>query len=131
MYSPTFTAQPSWADLVGALSVIIWTLTLIVTVKYTFIVLRTDDDGQGGTFALYSLLTRFANITNRDPNIPGTTQLERHDTGHLGHGERGVRSFIERSRAAKFILRVTGVLGVSLVIADGVLTPARSVLGAI
>ena len=33
--NPTFTSQPSWDDLVGALSIIIWSLTLIVTIKYT------------------------------------------------------------------------------------------------
>ena len=66
MFSSTFTSQPSWEDLVGALSIVIWSLTLIVTVKYTFIVLRADDDGQGGTFALYSLLSRYTNIARTD-----------------------------------------------------------------
>lgn len=59
VYSSTFTSNPSYEDLVGALSIIIWTLTLVVTVKYVFIVLRADDDGEGGTFALYSLLSRY------------------------------------------------------------------------
>lgn len=59
VYSSTFTSNPSYDDLVGALSIIIWTLTLIVTLKYVFIVLRADDDGEGGTFAVYSLLTRY------------------------------------------------------------------------
>ncbi len=49
VFSSTFTEQPSWDDLVGSLSIIIWSLTLIVTIKYTFIVLAADDDGQGGT----------------------------------------------------------------------------------
>jgi KUP system potassium uptake protein len=31
----------------------------MVTVKYVLIVLRADDEGEGGTFALYSLLSRF------------------------------------------------------------------------
>ena len=31
----------------------------MVTVKYALIVLRADDEGEGGTFALYSLLSRF------------------------------------------------------------------------
>jgi len=131
VYSSTFTSQPSWEDLVGALSIIIWTLTIIVTIKYTFIVLRADDDGQGGTFALYSLLARYARITRGDPSITGTVQIERHDTQELGPAGRRFRTFIEKSRAAKFLLKFTGVLGVSLVLADGVLTPAQSVLGAI
>jgi len=71
VYSSTFSSQPSTENLIGALSIIIWALTLIVTVKYRFIVLRADDDGQGGTFALYSLLTRYTHIAHRDPNSSG------------------------------------------------------------
>ncbi|KAK9350790.1 potassium transporter-domain-containing protein [Lipomyces doorenjongii] len=44
---------------------------------------------------------------------------------------KNVRSFIEHSRVARTVLKVIGVLGVSMVMADGVLTPAQSVLGAI
>lgn len=58
VYSSTFQEEPSRDDLLGGLSLIIWTLTLIVTVKYVLIVLRADDEGEGGTFALYSLLSR-------------------------------------------------------------------------
>ncbi|KPM46354.1 Potassium transporter 5 [Neonectria ditissima] len=128
VFSSTFSSQPSWADLTGALSIIIWSLTLIVTLKYAFIVLRADDDGQGGTFALYSLLARYARIVRGDPNVAG---LERHHTRELKPGGRSLRDFLERSPAAQFALKVVGVLGVSLVMADGVLTPAQSVLGAI
>ena len=131
VYSSTFTAQPSWDDLIGALSIIIWALTLIVTIKYTFIVLRADDDGQGGTFALYSLLARFTNITMESPLDPSPVSLDRRATNDLGPTSRGVRAFLERSRPAQFALKAIGVLGVSLVLADGVLTPAQSVLGAI
>lgn len=59
VYSSTFTSPPSYDDLLGALSLIIWSLTLIVTVKYVVIVLCADDEGEGGTFALYSLITRY------------------------------------------------------------------------
>ncbi|KAL3423616.1 potassium transporter [Phlyctema vagabunda] len=131
VYSSTFTSQPSYEDLVGALSIIIWTLTLMVTIKYVFIVLSADDDGEGGTFALYSLLARFANIVRRDPNITGTVKLERHRTGELQKPNEGLRSLIENSRAARIFLKFLGVLGVSMVMSDGVLTPAQSVLGAI
>ncbi|KAK9233950.1 potassium transporter-domain-containing protein [Lipomyces kononenkoae] len=131
VYSSTFTSQPSWDDLVGALSIIIWSLTLIVTVKYVFIVLRADDDGEGGTFALYSLLARYANIVRRDPNVAGTVKMERYLTSEMKPVGKNVRSFIEHSRVARTVLKVIGVLGVSMVMADGVLTPAQSVLGAI
>lgn len=38
---------------------------------------------------------------------------------------------MEKSGASKLLLKIFGVLGVSMVMADGVLTPAQSVLGAI
>jgi KUP system potassium uptake protein len=41
--------------ILGILSLIIWTLILIVTIKYVFILLRADNKGEGGTFALMSL----------------------------------------------------------------------------
>lgn len=124
VYSSTFTSQPSWDDLVGALSIIIWSLTLIVTVKYCFIVLRADDDGQGGTFALYSLLARFAHIV-RDPGTAQLEKLERHDTNEMEPVGRSFRRFIENSSTTKFMLKLVGVVGVSMVMADGVLTPAQ------
>jgi len=59
VYSSTFSSDPSYEDLLGALSLIIWSITLIVTIKYTFIVLCADDEGEGGTFAMYNLLSRY------------------------------------------------------------------------
>ena len=59
VYSSTFTSNPSYDSLLGALSLIIWTLTLMVSVKYVLVVLRADDEGEGGTFAIYSLLSRY------------------------------------------------------------------------
>ncbi|RFU73940.1 potassium uptake [Trichoderma arundinaceum] len=132
VYSSTFASQPSQDDLVGALSIIIWSLTLIVTVKYCFIVLRADDDGQGGTFALYSLLARYTNIArNRDPRAATMVRMERYGTNDLKPGGKSLRNFLESSRSCQMILQLVGVLGVSMVMADGVLTPAQSVLGAI
>lgn len=44
--------------IVGSLSCIIWTLTLQTTVKYVVLILRADNRGEGGTFALYALVRR-------------------------------------------------------------------------
>lgn len=134
VFSSTFSSQPSWDDLVGALSIIIWSLTLIVTVKYCFIVLRADDDGQGGTFALYSLLTRYTKIAREKPGWQSgnnSAAIHRYSPESLGAVGRGLRSFLESSRASQVFLQLIGVLGVAMVLADGVLTPAQSVLGAI
>ena len=44
--------------ILGALSCIIWTLTLQTTVKYVLVALRADNHGEGGILALYALLRR-------------------------------------------------------------------------
>ncbi|KAI9844643.1 MAG: hypothetical protein M1838_002098 [Thelocarpon superellum] len=131
VYSSTFSSEPSYDDLLGVLSVIIWTLTLIVTVKYICIVLYADDDGEGGTFALYSLLARYANITRSDPKAASMVKMERYLSSDMKPSNKSIRSILERSQIARFFLKLLGVLGVSLIIADGALTPAQSVLGAI
>jgi KUP system potassium uptake protein len=43
----------------GGLSLVIWALTIVVAVKYAIFVLRADNDGEGGVFALYGLLDKF------------------------------------------------------------------------
>lgn len=44
--------------IIGTLSCIIWTLTLQTTIKYVWLVLKADNRGEGGTFALYALVRR-------------------------------------------------------------------------
>lgn len=44
--------------IIGSLSCIIWTITLQTTVKYVIMILRADNKGEGGTFALYALVRR-------------------------------------------------------------------------
>ena len=44
--------------ILGSLSLIIWTLTLITTIKYVILVLRADNKGEGGIFSLYALVRR-------------------------------------------------------------------------
>ncbi|MEJ7829567.1 MAG: KUP/HAK/KT family potassium transporter, partial [Segetibacter sp.] len=48
----------SEALIIGSLSCIIWTLTLQTTIKYVILVLQADNNGEGGTFALYALVRR-------------------------------------------------------------------------
>jgi len=42
----------------GVLSLIFWSLMLVVTVKYVFVAMRADNKGEGGSFALLSLISR-------------------------------------------------------------------------
>lgn len=44
--------------ILGTLSCIIWTLTLQTTIKYVLLVLKADNRGEGGTFALFALVRR-------------------------------------------------------------------------
>jgi KUP system potassium uptake protein len=48
-------AAVSPATVLGILSLILWSLLLLVTLKYVFVLLRADLNGEGGTFALMSL----------------------------------------------------------------------------
>ena len=48
------------ADILGILSLIVWSLTLIVAIKYLLIVLRADNRGEGGVLSLMALARRDA-----------------------------------------------------------------------
>ena len=50
----------SQAVVIGALSLVIWTMTLITTVKYVLVAMKADNHNEGGIFALYSLVKRCA-----------------------------------------------------------------------
>jgi len=45
-------------NIFGVLSLIFWSLMLIVTIKYVFVAMRADNKGEGGSFALLSLISR-------------------------------------------------------------------------
>lgn len=83
-------------DVLGLLSLITWSIILSVTVKYVMLVLRADNDGEGGILALVTLLD-------------------------LHRSALGIRWY----------LLAAGLLGAAMLIGDGVLTPAISVLSAI
>ncbi|MFC3726394.1 potassium transporter Kup [Neoaquamicrobium sediminum] len=51
---------PTEAEMLGILSIIVWSLTLIVSVKYVLFVLRADNDREGGTLSLMALARRDA-----------------------------------------------------------------------
>ncbi len=59
----------------GAVSCVFWTLTLITTIKYVFLVLRADNKGEGGVFALYALVRKRAKWLVIPAIIGGSTLL--------------------------------------------------------
>ena len=44
--------------IIGALSLVIWTITLLTTVKYVLIAMKAENHGEGGIFSLYSLVKK-------------------------------------------------------------------------
>src|SRR6202165_4122486 len=59
-FSPENHLRVSQANVLGILSVFLWTLILVVTVKYVLFVMRTDNHGEGGVMALMALAGRRA-----------------------------------------------------------------------
>ncbi|BAT08366.1 Os09g0448200, partial [Oryza sativa Japonica Group] len=125
-------SSPTEADYLGIYSIMFWTLTLIGVVKYVCIALNADDHGEGGTFAMYSLLCRHADIgilpskrvyAEEDPLLHSQSAIARRPS-RLG-------KFFEQSITARRVLLFVAVLGMCMLIGDGILTPAISVLSAI
>jgi KUP system potassium uptake protein len=85
-------------NLVGAASLIVWSLLLVVSVKYLFIILKLDNKGEGGILALSTLI-------------------------------RGAVRRLGGNDSQKILL--FGLAGAALIYADGMLTPAISVLSAV
>ncbi|TKY63251.1 Potassium transporter 8 [Spatholobus suberectus] len=123
-------------EIYGVLSFVFWTLTLIPLLKYVFIVLRADDNGEGGTFALYSLLCRHAqvgllpNVQLADEELTeytkdGTVPIDKMNVG------LGLKSVLEKHKVLQRVLLVLALIGTCMVIGDGVLTPAISVFSAV
>lgn len=94
---------PSPENVFGILSLITWALVLVVTLKYVLLVLRVDNEGEGGILALTSLLKQ-----NEAP----------------ANQQGGVTS-------RRLVLASIGIFGAALLYGDGVLTPAISVLSAV
>ena len=59
-YAPAH-ITPEPGNILGCISLAIWALTLIVSLKYAIFVLRANSGGEGGVFALYSLLHKYRN----------------------------------------------------------------------
>ena len=84
---------PTHANVLGVLSLILWSLILIISVKYLTLILRADNRGEGGILALATLVSDVV-------------------------------------RRGKFLF-LLGLFGAALLYADGMITPAISVMGAV
>ena len=91
---------PSEADVLGVISMVVWCLLIIVTFAYIGLIMRADNQGEGGILALTALVLR-----------------KLHGPGRVGPREASVAL-------------VLGVVGAALFFGDSVITPAISVLSA-
>jgi KUP system potassium uptake protein len=94
---------PTHENVLGVLSLIIYALVLVISIKYVLVVMRADNQGEGGVLALTAL-------------IPG----------RAGSTTTGSRLAIGRP-----VLIAMGIFGTALLYGDGMITPAISVLGAV
>jgi KUP system potassium uptake protein len=67
-------SHPRPESVLGVVSLILWSLILIVTVKYVLLVMRADYHGEGGVFALLALLRRRGSKPN-DLRLPAVTLM--------------------------------------------------------
>lgn len=59
----------------GSLSLIFWALILVVTVKYVLIIMRADNDGEGGTLALAAMAHRSQGLSRRMKSTIGIAAI--------------------------------------------------------
>ncbi|KAJ1269081.1 hypothetical protein BS78_07G183300 [Paspalum vaginatum] len=134
----TFTSftlpNPGKDDFLGIFSLVFWTLTLVSLVKYVLIVLHADDHGEGGTFALYSLLRQHVNFNGKRTPMPVTRLAS--DVNLKFHSKKSrlqprMLKFLEGSTIAQAVITYLVLAGTCMVMGDGALTPSISVLSAV
>ena len=64
-FSPMYGLAPTRDNVFGVLSLIVWALTLVISVKYVSFILRADNRGEGGTLALLSLIFPKRDVEDR------------------------------------------------------------------
>ncbi|KAH0854370.1 hypothetical protein HID58_078922 [Brassica napus] len=119
-------------DVIGALSLIIYSLLLIPLIKYVFIVCKANDNGQGGTLAIYSLLCRHAKVKLIPNQQRSDEDLTTYSRTLVAEGSFAAKTkkWLESKESRKRALLFVVLLGTCMMIGDGILTPAISVLSA-
>jgi KUP system potassium uptake protein len=92
---------PTHDNVLGVLSLVFWSLIIVISIKYLAFVMRADNRGEGGILALMALVPRSLRTSG-----PG---------GHGGH----------------WVLVAFGLFGAALLYGDGMITPSISVLSAV
>ncbi|CAI0434232.1 unnamed protein product [Linum tenue] len=118
----------------GAFSLIFWTLTFVPLIKYVIIVMSADDSGEGGTFALYSLLCRHAKLSLLPNQQAADEELSSYRYGPSSAqaaSSSALRRFLEKHKRLRTALLLVVLFGACMLIGDGVLTSAISVLSSV
>lgn len=136
VYKSTFAEDIQHSDtneeIFGVLSFVFWTLTLVPLFKYVFVVLRADDNGEGGTFALYSLICRHAKVSLLPNRQVADESLSTYKLENPPEKDSSrVKMYLEKHKALHTALLILVLLGTCMVIGDGLLTPAISVFTAV
>ncbi|GMH26920.1 hypothetical protein Nepgr_028763 [Nepenthes gracilis] len=120
-------------EIFGVLSFVFWTLTLLPLFKYVFIVLRVDDNGEGGTFALYSLICRHARVSLLPNRQVADEAVSTYKLEHppVAKNSSRVKMLLEKHNRLHTALLALVLLGTCMVIGDGLLTPAISIFIAV
>jgi KUP system potassium uptake protein len=95
-------------NVLGILSLVFWSLMLVIVVKYLTFIMRADNDGEGGILALLALVST---PPSARASVPPVTKS--------GPG-----------KLTKGALVMLGLFGAALLYGDGMITPAISVLSA-
>ncbi|CAM0943538.1 unnamed protein product [Alopecurus aequalis] len=122
-------------DVLGVLCLIIYSFLLFAMIKIVFIALYANDEGEGGTFALYSLISRYAKVAL----IPNQQAEDELVSRYNGHGKpsatlrraQWMKNLLEASKPAKLTLFFLTIFATALAISDCILTPPISVLSAV
>ncbi|MBP1748843.1 MAG: potassium transporter [Deltaproteobacteria bacterium] len=88
--------KPTITNVMGVLSLVIWTLIILVSAEYAWLAMSLGEKGEGGTIVLRAQLLRL----------------------------------LKKGRGATFVTILT-FIGISLLVGDGVITPAISILSAV
>uniref|UniRef100_A0A2P2MWA4 Potassium transporter n=2 Tax=Rhizophora mucronata TaxID=61149 RepID=A0A2P2MWA4_RHIMU len=136
VFADVFSKVPieSEVDVLGALSLVMYTIALLPLAKYIFVVLKANDNGEGGTFALYSLICRYAKVNKLPNHQPADEHISsfrlKLPTPELERA-LNIKENLERRSSLKTFLLLLVLMGTSMIIGDGILTPAISVMSAV
>ncbi|KAL0715589.1 hypothetical protein Bca4012_064911 [Brassica carinata] len=120
-------------DVTGALSLIIYSLLLIPLIKYVFIVCKANDNGQGGTLAIYSLLCRNGKLKLIPDEQRSDQELTTYGRTFLPEESMAAKTmnWLEKKDSRKRALLIIVLVGTCMTIGDGIFTPAISATGGI